>query len=81
MDRIALVGIMVDDSDSIPELNSILHDYSQYIKGRMGVPQAGGRINVISIVLKAPVDMINTMSGKIGRLNGVTLKTIYAKES
>jgi putative iron-only hydrogenase system regulator len=78
--RIALLGIMVENTDSIPELNEILHDCMQYIKGRMGVPHAGGKIQVISIVLEAPADVINTISGKIGRLEGVTAKTIYAKQ-
>jgi putative iron-only hydrogenase system regulator len=71
---------MVENTDSIPELNEILHDCMPYIKGRMGVPHAGGRIQVISVVLEAPADKINTMTGKIGRLDGVTAKAIYARQ-
>lgn len=78
--RIALIGIMVETPDSVHELNSILHEYSGYIKGRMGVPHAGGRLQVISVVLEAPSDKINAISGRIGRLDGVTSNTIYAKQ-
>lgn len=78
--RIALIGIMVESPDSVAELNAILHEFSAYIKGRMGVPHAGGRIQVISVVLEAPADKINAMSGRIGRLTGVTSNTIYAKQ-
>jgi putative iron-only hydrogenase system regulator len=78
--RIALIGIMVENTDSISALNGLLHDYMQYIKGRMGVPHAGGRVQVISVVLEAPADKINTLSGRIGRLEGITAKTIYAKQ-
>lgn len=78
--RIALVGIMVENTDSIPRLNEILHEYAPFIKGRMGVPHAGGRIQVISVVLEATADKINTLSGRLGRLDGVTAKTVYAKQ-
>jgi putative iron-only hydrogenase system regulator len=78
--RIALVGIMVENTESIPALNDILHSCMQYVKGRMGVPHAGGRIQVISVVIEAPADVINSISGKIGRLDGITAKTIYAKQ-
>lgn len=78
--RIALVGIMVENADSIAQLNDILHEYAQFIKGRMGVPHAGGKIQVISVVLEAPADRINTLSGRLGRLDGVTAKTIYARQ-
>lgn len=78
--RIALVGIMVENIGSIAQLNDILHEYAQFIKGRMGVPHAGGKIQVISVVLEAPADRINTLSGRLGRLDGVTAKTIYARQ-
>ena len=80
MNMIALIGIMVDNTDSIPRLHDLLHGCAEYIKGRMGVPHAGGRIQVISVVLEAPADKINALSGALGRLEGVTAKTIYAKE-
>ncbi|MCD8095530.1 MAG: iron-only hydrogenase system regulator [Ruminococcus sp.] len=80
MDRIALVGIMVENIESIPALNELLHENMRYIKGRMGVPHAKGEVQVISVVLEAPADKINTLSGRLGRLDGVTAKTIYAKE-
>ncbi|MCD7741201.1 MAG: iron-only hydrogenase system regulator [Ruminococcus sp.] len=80
MNRIALVGIMVENTDSVAKLNEILHEYMDCIKGRMGVPHAGGRIQVISVVLEASADRINTLSGRLGRLDGVTAKAIYAKE-
>lgn len=80
MERIALIGIMVENPASIPALNELLNEYAHYIRGRMGIPQAGGRINVISITLEAPADVINSLCGSLGRLDGVTAKSIFARE-
>lgn len=80
MNRIALIGIMVENTDSVPALNQLLGEYSDHIRGRMGIPQAGGRINMISVALEAPADTINTLCGALGRLDGVTAKSIFAKE-
>lgn len=77
--RVAIIGIIVEDGDSIEKLNSILHDYGQYIIGRMGLPYRQKGINIISIVVDAPQDIISALSGKLGRLPGVSTKTLYSK--
>lgn len=77
--RVALIGIIVEDTQYVEKLNAILHEYSQYIIGRMGVPHATRGIAVISIVLDAPNDVISALSGKIGMLPHISAKTIYSK--
>ncbi len=76
--RIAVVGIIVEDTSSTDELNKILHEYGQYIVGRMGIPYRQRNINVISIVVDAPQTEISAMTGKIGRLDGVSVKAAYS---
>lgn len=76
--RVALLGIIVENPDSVERLNALLHEYGQYVIGRMGVPYQKRNIAVISIALDAPVDIINALSGKIGRLEGVSSKTVYS---
>ncbi|MBU3092368.1 iron-only hydrogenase system regulator [Clostridium sp. CM028] len=77
--RIALIGIIVENTDAAPKLNSILHEYREYIVGRMGVPYLKRHISVISIVVDAPNDVISALSGKLGMLPNVNTKTIYSK--
>jgi putative iron-only hydrogenase system regulator len=79
--RVAVVGIVVEDPDSVEKLNAILHEYSRYIIGRMGVPYHQRGVNVISVAMDAPSDVISALSGKIGRLQGITAKTVYAPET
>lgn len=76
--RVAIIGIIVDNPDSVGKLNSILHEYSKYIIGRMGIPYHEKKINVISIAVDAPQDIISALSGKIGRLDGVSSKAAYS---
>ncbi|MBR5328829.1 MAG: iron-only hydrogenase system regulator [Firmicutes bacterium] len=76
--RVALIGVIVEQLDCSEKLNAILHDYCEYIIGRMGVPYKDKNVSVISIAVDAPNDVINAMSGKIGRLSGVSVKTIYS---
>lgn len=76
--RVAVVGIIVEDNESVEKLNGILHEYSEYIIGRMGVPYRERGINVISIALDAPADTISGIAGKIGNLPGVSAKTAYS---
>ena len=76
--RIALLGIMVENTESVEQLNHLLHEYSGYIIGRMGIPYRERGVNIISVALDAPSDIINALSGKVGRLKGVTAKTIYS---
>lgn len=77
--KVAVIGIIVENKDSVKTMNNILHEYGGYIIGRMGIPYEKKQISVISIVLDAPVDIINQLSGKIGMLDGITTKTVYSK--
>ena len=61
-------------------MNDLLHQYGQYIIGRMGVPYQRRNVNIISVAIDAPADVISALSGKIGRLSGITAKTVYAPE-
>lgn len=77
--RVAIIGIIVEDSDSVEKLNHILHDYGKYIIGRMGLPYRGKNISIISIAVDAPLDIISALSGKLGKLPGISTKTAYSK--
>lgn len=80
--RIALIGIIVEESDgneSIDSLNDILHAYGKVIIGRMGIPYREKGINIISIVVDAPNDVISSLAGKIGSLKNISVKTMVAK--
>ena len=77
--RVALIGIVVENFDSAEKLNGILHQYGQYIIGRMGIPYREKNVSVISVAVDAPADVISAMSGKLGRLEGVSAKTVYSK--
>ena len=74
--RVALIGFVVDKETAVEELNRLLHDYKEYVIGRMGLPYRERKISIINIVLDAPVDKINTLAGKLGRLSGVTAKAV-----
>lgn len=76
--RVAVISIIVESPDAIPRLNEILHEYSAYIVGRMGIPYRQRGISIISLVVDAPQDIISAQSGKLGRLQGVTAKTVYS---
>ena len=75
--RVALIGIMVENPDSIETMNRSLHEYGQYIIGRMGLPYRERGLSIISIVLDAPMNQISSLSGKLGMLDGISTKTIY----
>jgi putative iron-only hydrogenase system regulator len=77
--RIAMLGIVVEEESSAEELNRLLSEYKQYVVGRMGIPYRQRGINLISIVLDAPGDAISALSGKLGMLPGISAKTLYAK--
>ncbi len=76
--RVAVMSIIVENGETIEKLNSILHDYGEYIIGRMGIPYRLRNINIISIAIDAPQDMIAALSGKIGKLDGISVKTAYS---
>lgn len=77
--RVAILGIVVENPDSVGMLNDLLHEYSQYIIGRMGVPYKERGISLISVMVDGPADAISSLSGKIGQLNGITAKAVYSK--
>ncbi len=76
--RIALIGIIVENSESVSALNQLLHEYGNYIIGRMGIPYREKKINIISVAIDAPQDVISALAGKIGRLSGISVKTVYS---
>ncbi len=78
--NIALMAIVVENPESVARLNQLLHDYSAYILGRMGIPCQERGLNLISVALNAPGDVISALSGKLGQLPDVTAKVIYAKK-
>ena len=77
--RIALIGIVVSNFDSVDALNHLLSEYGKYIVGRMGIPYREKGVSIISVAMDAPNDVISALSGKIGMLSGISTKTIYAK--
>ena len=76
--RVAVISIIIEDDSTVESINALLHDNGEYIIGRMGVPYRVKGVNIISIAIDAPQDTINTLAGKIGRLSGVTAKTVYS---
>lgn len=76
--RVALISIIVENFESVEKLNSVLHDYGEHIIGRMGIPYHKRNISIISVALEAPADIINTLTGKIGRIDGVSAKTAFS---
>ncbi len=77
--RVAIIGIIVEDGGSVENLKNILHGYRNYIIGRMGLPYREKGISINSIAVDAPQDIISALSGKLGRLPGVSTKTLYSK--
>ena len=76
--RVALISIVVEDLSASERINSVLHDFSGYIIGRMGIPYRQRRVNIISVALDAPQATISAISGKIGNLEGVKVKTAFS---
>ena len=76
--RVAVISIIVENSESVQQVNEILHSYGEYIIGRMGIPYRQKGINIISIAIDAPQDVISALSGKIGKLKGVSSKVAYS---
>ncbi len=76
--RVAVMSIIVENGESVETLNGILHSYGEYIIGRMGIPYRKRKINVIAIALDAPQNTISALSGKVGSLPGVSVKTAYS---
>jgi len=76
--RVAVLAIIVENRDSVARVNAILHEYADYIIGRMGIPHREKGISIISVIFDAPGDLINAASGMIGRLAGISAKTLYS---
>lgn len=76
--RVAIIGVIVEDGGQVEKLNELLHEYGEYIIGRMGLPYRERGINIISIAIDAPQDIISALGGKLGRLPGVSSKTLYS---
>ena len=76
--RVAVMSIIVENGDSVEKLNNLLHEFGEYIVGRMGIPYRKRKINMISIALDAPQNTIAALAGKIGTLPGVSVKTAYS---
>jgi putative iron-only hydrogenase system regulator len=77
--RVAVIAIIVEDSTEVETLNAILHEFADYIIGRVGIPYRQRGINIITVAVDAPQNVISAMSGRIGRLEGITAKTTYSK--
>ena len=77
--RVAVISIIVENAESVARLNQLLHEYGEYIIGRMGIPYRANGINIISVAIDAPQDKINSLTGLIGKLDGVSAKAAYSK--
>jgi putative iron-only hydrogenase system regulator len=77
--RVAIIGIIVENPDSVSQINDILHEVRDYVVGRMGIPYRERNISIISVVVDAPESLISSVSGKIGMLEGVSAKITYSR--
>ena len=77
--RIAVISIIVEKPEAVIALNELLHQYSQYVIGRMGIPYRHRGISIISVAVEAPQDAISSLSGKLGRMEGVSAKATYSQ--
>lgn len=77
--RVSVVSIMIKDEEAAEEVNKLLHEFRQYVVGRMGIPYREKKVSIISVVLDAPGDITSSLSGKLGMLRGVSAKTLTAK--
>lgn len=78
-EKIAVVGIIISNKDAVSRINEILHDFADYIIGRLGLPYKQKDVNVISIIMDAPQEMVNSLSGKLGMIKGVSSKVLITK--
>ena len=76
--RVAVMSIIVENPDAVEKLNGFLHEYGEFIIGRMGIPYRKRKVSIISIALDAPQNTISSLAGKIGSLPGVSVKTAYS---
>lgn len=78
--RIAVVGIIIENKDSVEKLNSLLHEYGENIVGRMGLPYRDRNISIVSLAVDASQDIISSMTGKIGNIDGISVKAAYSNK-
>ena len=78
--RIAVIGIIVENKESVEKLNSLLYEFGEYIVGRMGLPYKERNLSIVSIAVDAPQNIISELSGKIGKLDGISVKTAYSNK-
>ena len=76
--RVAVMGIIISNTESVDKLNAALHEYRDYIIGRMGIPYKEKKINIVSVAIDAPQDTISTLAGKLGNIDGISVKTAYS---
>lgn len=77
--RVALISIIVEEQEAAAGINELLHEYRQYVIGRMGIPYPAKNISIISVAVDAPQDAVSALSGRLGALDGVSTKTVYSK--
>ena len=77
--KIAVLAIIVEEYKAVDTVNSLLHEFREYVVGRMGIPYRQKNVNIISVVLDAPAEKINALSGKLGMITGVSSKVLTAK--
>ena len=78
--RVAVISMIISSEDSASAINSLLHECRSYIIGRMGIPYRQKGLNIITVVLDAPMNVVSGLSGKLGRLEGVTVKAVYSPQ-
>ncbi len=76
--RVAVMAIIVEKGDAVERLNAVLHEYGEHIIGRMGIPYRKKGINIVSIAIDAPQDTISALAGKLGNIEGLSVKTAYS---
>lgn len=76
--RVAVMAVIIEKTDSVEQFNAVLHDYGTYIIGRMGLPYRSKGIHIVSLAIDAPQDVISALAGKLGNLDGVSVKTAYS---
>ncbi len=76
--RVAVLAIIVENTESVEELNKTLHEYGKFIIGRMGLPYREKGIHIVSVAIDAPQDKISALAGKVGKINGISVKTAYS---
>ena len=76
--RVAVISIIIENNDTVEELNRVLHEYGSFIIGRMGIPYRSKGIHIVSIAIDAPQDTISALAGKLGNIDGLSVKTAYS---